>query len=65
MLDMDWVRANYVERENWEADGLPVLACRRCGQSVGYLTKHAAERHGDQIEVLPATNSNPLLAEAY
>jgi hypothetical protein len=39
--------------------------CRRCGAEVGYLTKHAAERHGDAIEVMPARNDDRALAEAY
>lgn len=46
-------------------DGGPDFVCKRCGQRVGYVTKHAAERHGDNVKVMPVTNDNPKLAEAY
>jgi hypothetical protein len=54
----------------WDAhytadDGGRTSICRRCGQSVGYVTKHAAERHGDLIEVMPVTNDDPRLATSY
>lgn len=39
--------------------------CKRCGQEVSYLTKHAAVRHGDDIEVMPAVNRNQELADSY
>lgn len=41
------------------------VVCRRCGEQVGYVTKHAAERHGDPIEVMPAVNDDPRLAQSY
>lgn len=43
----------------------PEYKCRRCGAVVAYLTKHAAVRHGDDIEVMPAKNRNAELAESY
>ena len=33
------------------------LRCRRCQQPVYWVTKHAAVRHGDDVEVLPPTES--------
>lgn len=54
----------------WDAhytsdDAGKTSVCRRCGQVVGYVTKHAVERHGDAIEVMPATNDDPALAKSY
>jgi hypothetical protein len=55
--------------ENYELVGVETnqmaYRCRRCGAEVGYLTKHAALRHGDPIEVMPATTDDPTLAESY
>lgn len=43
----------------------PDFRCRRCGAQVSYVTKHAAVRHGDNIEVMPVVSSNRELADAY
>lgn len=51
--------------DHFDESGQPNFVCKRCGMIVGYLTKHAAVRHGDPIEVMPAVNDNPKLAEAY
>lgn len=42
-----------------------MFRCRRCWQQVGYLTKHAAERHGDPIDVMPVVDGHQHLADAY
>jgi hypothetical protein len=41
----------------------PHLVCRRCRKRVGYTTKHAAVRHGDDVEVMPPVNL--AMADAY
>lgn len=41
----------------------PDLVCRRCRKRVGYVTKHAAVRHGDDVEVMPPVNL--AMADAY
>lgn len=41
----------------------PHLVCRRCRKRVGYVTKHAAVRHGDDVEVMPPVNL--AMADAY
>lgn len=46
-------------------DGGPDFVCKRCGDRVSYVTKHAAVRHGDDIEVMPAVNGKRKLARAY
>jgi hypothetical protein len=53
---MEWIDEHY---KMGEATGgkAPMLVCRRCEQPVGYVTKHAVERHGDDIQVMPAVNS--------
>jgi hypothetical protein len=52
--------------EHYEMTGEPPThRCRRCGHEVGYLTKHAKERHGDDIEVMPVRNSNAAVAALY
>jgi hypothetical protein len=42
---------------------MPHLVCKRCRKRVGYVTKHAAVRHGDDVEVMPAMDLS--LADAY
>lgn len=41
----------------------PYLVCKRCRKRVGYVTKHAVVRHGDDVEVLPPVNL--AMADAY
>lgn len=41
----------------------PDFRCRRCGQAVSYVTKHAVVRHGDDIAVMPVAKQE--LAESY
>jgi hypothetical protein len=41
----------------------PYLVCLRCRKRVGYVTKHAAVRHGDDVEVMPPVNL--AMADAY
>jgi hypothetical protein len=56
-LDTRWIN------EHYEFAGGDLFRCKRCGQPVGYLTKHARERHGDPIEVLPV--KVPALADKW
>lgn len=50
--DSEWIDANYY------VDPLSgSLRCRRCDRVVDWLTKHAAERHGDPIAVMPVAPS--------
>lgn len=30
--------------------------CKRCGQIVDWVTKHAAVKHGDDVQVMPPLN---------
>lgn len=54
-----WVTEHY-EWSDPPADGsAPVMPCRRCGVEVTWLTKHAAERHGDPIEVVAPVDGRP------
>lgn len=63
-IDSAWIDKHYEFKADSEnPDRPPVLRCRRCGVEVGYLTKHAAVRHGDDVEVLPVKNS--AFAELY
>lgn len=56
---MDWLKAHY------EADpDRDYMVCRRCGEDVGYVTKHAVVRHGDDIDILPPIN-NYAAVEVY
>ena len=34
-------------------EDLDVLRCIRCQEVVTWVTRHAAERHGDDVEVMP------------
>ena len=53
-LDLGWLNEHYL------LDGAEWPTCRRCGKPVGYVTKHAAKRHGDEIQVLPPVpHANP------
>lgn len=57
-----WIGEHY----DWVESPLglaPQLVCKRCRKPVGYVTKHAAERHGDDIEVMPPVNL--ALLDAY
>jgi hypothetical protein len=45
--------------------GDPVVRCRRCDEEVGYLTKHAVVRHGDDIEVMPLAKGHRERDYAY
>lgn len=44
--------------ERYDRDG-DDLRCKRCGELVDWVTKHAAERHGDDIEVMPSLGHTP------
>lgn len=33
--------------------GIPIFLCRACGEPSWAVTRHAAERHGADIEVMP------------
>lgn len=57
---MAWLNRHY---DTVDSPTGPYLACTRCGDRVSYVTKHAAVRHGDHIEVMPAKNL--ALADAY
>lgn len=57
-----WLDAHYVM---FDEAGRPRPVCRRCGLPVAYVTKHAAVRHGDAIEVMPVRNRGRSLAESY
>jgi hypothetical protein len=46
-----WVSEHY-EIDRALTDN-PILRCKRCHAAVGYLTKHAVVRHGDDITVRP------------
>ena len=52
-----WIEEHY----NFTADNR--LLCKRCGMEVTYVTKHARERHGDDVEVLPVRE--PALADKW
>lgn len=55
-----WLDAFYYLDESGE-----FFRCRRCNMCVSYMTKHAVERHGDPIEVMPPINANKQLAEMW
>lgn len=66
---MGWLNEHY---ETFNADLSPATdegpdwVCKRCGMRVGYVTKHAVVRHGDDIEVMPVKNdTHPETAAAY
>lgn len=46
---LDWVDEHYEPDPTRDTS---LWRCRRCG-IVDYVTKHAAARHGDGVEVLP------------
>lgn len=48
-----WLERHY----RMSADNPPGFICRRCGAQVNYLTKHAAEAHQDDIEVMPVLHA--------
>ncbi len=48
-----WIDENYDRAESPFGQH---LVCRRCRERVGYVTKHAAVRHGDDVEVMPPVN---------
>jgi hypothetical protein len=54
-----WMDEHYDVTEGRE------IRCRRCSKAVGYLTKHAVKRHGDNIDVMPAVNRKLSLARAH
>ena len=61
-----WVDAHYINPQGPQGPGRGKrMICRRCGQPVGYLTKHAVVRHGDKIEIMPVSNSNRSLVEDF
>lgn len=37
----------------------PKIECIRCGKEVDWLTRHAVERHGDQVTVIPPVHDAP------
>lgn len=41
------------------------LVCKRCRQRVGWVTRHAAERHGDAIEVMAPVEGKEQLVDVY
>ena len=43
----------------------PVLRCKRCHAEVGWLTRHAVERHGDDIVIMPLTRGKRAADYAY
>lgn len=47
------VVSDLIYREYTADPELRVLRCNRCGEIVTWVTRHAAERHGDNIEVMP------------
>jgi hypothetical protein len=49
--------AAFVE-ERYDIDDNDELRCKRCGQVVDWVTRHAAEKHGDDVEVIPVRNEN-------
>lgn len=50
-LSAAWLNERYHIR-TVEGD-VPLLTCIRCGEWVGWLTMHAARRHGDPVVVVP------------
>lgn len=55
-----WINDHY---DTVESPFGSYLACKRCRKRVGYVTKHAAVRHGDDVEVMPPVNL--AMADAY
>ena len=56
----DWIFTRYMMGLP-ELDGsAPKILCRRCGQEVDWVTRHAVERHGDtDIVVAPPVRPEP------
>lgn len=56
VTDFDLVPWMY---EHYDADtAANMMRCKRCRMLVRYVTKHAVERHGDNIPVLPALHGD-------
>jgi len=57
-----------VKRFQWDASFgkfPPQLRCRRCDEIVGWMTKHVAERHGEQITPYASDGADPLLLHLW
>lgn len=57
--DNAWIQRNYRMGEPGPEGGPPPMVCRLCNAEVDWLTRHAAERHGDAVEVLPTVRPEP------
>ena len=59
---MSWL-TDWIEEHYDTDDERMAFICKRCHQEVSYVTKHAKERHGDDIKVLPVRE--PALADKW
>lgn len=62
-----WIREHYYQpsEKRGVVQGRYLLVCRRCDQPVGYLTKHARLRHGDDVAIGPNLNPDPFIRTVW